>query len=387
MRSSWPVNSLPDSGADRGFVLIAAVSGRALAAAASRAGYRPLVVDLFGDLDTQALAAASVREPGGLSRGFRRDRLLPALEDLAAARAPVGLVYGTGFEDRPALLQAVADRYPLLGNSPATVRKVKRPVALAALCRRLGIPHPPMSRDGAGEGPWLEKRAGGSGGGHVRPARQWPISSRRHYLQRQLPGRTIAALVLADGARSIVLGFTEQWAEHAPGLTYRYGGAVRPAEISSQAAAGMTDAIDRIVPEVGLVGLNSADFVLDEDDFHLLEINPRPGATLDVFSADSLFHLHVEASRGRLPAQAPLFTGAKAAAVVYTRRRVVLPPNFGWPPWTADWQPSGVLVRAGEPLCTVLADAETPDRAYHDVVESAIGMRDYAELAYDSPDV
>jgi predicted ATP-grasp superfamily ATP-dependent carboligase len=224
MRLSWPVNSPPDSRADRGVVLIAAVSGRALAAAASRAGYRPLVVDLFGDLDTQAIAAASVRVPGGLSRGFRRDRLLPALEELATARAPAGLVYGTGFEDRPALLQAVADRYPLLGNSPATVRKVKQPAALAALCQLLGIPHPPMSREGEGEGPWLEKRAGGSGGGHVRPARQVPISSRRHYLQRRLPGRTIGALVLADGTRSMVLGFTEQWAEHAPGrLRYHPG--------------------------------------------------------------------------------------------------------------------------------------------------------------------
>ncbi len=35
-------------------VLIAATSGRALAASARRAGYRPLVADFFGDHDTIA---------------------------------------------------------------------------------------------------------------------------------------------------------------------------------------------------------------------------------------------------------------------------------------------------------------------------------------------
>ncbi|MDB5557347.1 MAG: hypothetical protein JWQ36_281, partial [Enterovirga sp.] len=37
-------------------ILILAQSGRALAAAARRAGLRPYVADLFGDEDTRALA-------------------------------------------------------------------------------------------------------------------------------------------------------------------------------------------------------------------------------------------------------------------------------------------------------------------------------------------
>ena len=38
-------------------VLIAAFSGRTLAQSARRAGYEPLVVDAFGDLDTREAAA------------------------------------------------------------------------------------------------------------------------------------------------------------------------------------------------------------------------------------------------------------------------------------------------------------------------------------------
>ncbi len=120
MPSSWPAN-LPESDSGR-FVLIAALSARALAAAARRAGYMPLVADLFADLDTQSIAAASERVDGNLAIGFPKRPLLRALERLADGRAPVGLVYGSGFERRGSLLRALRDQHALLGNSPETAR-------------------------------------------------------------------------------------------------------------------------------------------------------------------------------------------------------------------------------------------------------------------------
>src|SRR5690349_3096470 len=132
MHSPWPVSS-PVSGQ---FVLIAALSGRALAAAARRAGYQPLVADLFGDLDTQAIAAASVRVEGSMARGPARRPLLDALDRLADGRAPMGLVYGSGFERRTSLLRVFAKRHRLLGNPPNVVGRTANPAAFAELCRR-----------------------------------------------------------------------------------------------------------------------------------------------------------------------------------------------------------------------------------------------------------
>ena len=57
----------PEAGAA---ILIAAPSGRALAAAARRAGYRPLVADFFDDLDTRGFCAANRLIEGGLDTGF-----------------------------------------------------------------------------------------------------------------------------------------------------------------------------------------------------------------------------------------------------------------------------------------------------------------------------
>src|SRR5271167_309933 len=107
--------------ADQTTVLIAAASGRALAASARRADFIPLVADCFGDDDTLALALAHTRLRMSASTGIEAGRLLEALTTLAAAHQPMGIVCGTGFEDRPELLARIEQRWRLLGNFSQTV--------------------------------------------------------------------------------------------------------------------------------------------------------------------------------------------------------------------------------------------------------------------------
>jgi predicted ATP-grasp superfamily ATP-dependent carboligase len=341
------------SGAEARAVLIAAVSGRVLAEAARRDGYAPLVADLFGDADTAALAAAHAVVPGGLARGLRRRPLLAALDRLAEGRRPVGVVYGGGLDGRPGVIAALGRRYRLFGNDAATVARLKDPFAFAALCRDCGVPHPPIARRPDGEGAWLSKRAGGGGGAHVRPARG-PVRPPR-YLQRRVAGRPVSALLLGDRRRAMVLGFSEQWTAPAPHAPFRYGGAARPAALTPAEAAALGEAAARIAAAVGLVGLNSADFLLRPDGFDLLEINPRPGASLDVFDRAPLFALHLAACAGHLPARPPAPGPAAAAMVVYAPRALVVRERFAWPDWASDRERAGP-VPAAAPLCTVRAE-------------------------------
>src|SRR5260370_36751189 len=101
--------------------------------------------------------------------------------------------------------------------------------------------------------------------------------------------------------------------------------------------------------------------MVDGDEFWILEINPRPGATLDIFEDDeaSLFSLHLEACAGDLPDRAPRLAGAKASAIFYAERDVIAPERFEWPDWSADRPNAGIAIKAGEPLCTVHAAATT----------------------------
>jgi predicted ATP-grasp superfamily ATP-dependent carboligase len=315
----------------------------------------PLVADLFGDQDTRVIAAANEVVPGTLAHGPSAGPLFAALERLAAGRNIAGLVTGSGFEHRPHLLDKLSQRYRLLGNAGTAVRRLKDPFAFAEICRQLGIPHPEIHRAIAPLPGWLIKRAGAAGGTHIRAVREGERLRRREYSQQLRAGEPISALFLANGTHNLTLGFSRQWPDPTPDRPFRFGGAARP--VAPACAARMLQAIVAIVQEVGLLGLNSADFLVRENEFDLLEINPRPGATLDIYRHPSLFRLHVAACAGELPSQAPIFAGAAACAVVYAQRTFELTAGFPWPDWVADRQAPGPVVQDA-PFCTVVAEAE-----------------------------
>lgn len=343
-------------------VLIVAASGRALAASARRGGLVPLVADWFADEDMTVLAESYVHLADGLARGMRADALDAALDTLAAGRSPCGVVWGTGFEDRPVLLDHIAARWPLIGNPADVVAQVKDPIVFAALCRKAGIAHPVTTEDAPAREGWLVKRRGGSGGAHVVPVRQQTDTDT--YAQQRVDGAAVSALFLADGRDAVVLGFSAQWTAPAPDRPFRYGGAVRPAGLAPTLERTLADAIGRLVAEVPLRGLNSADFLVDGNDVWLLEINPRPGATLDLFEpgTGSLFAAHVEACAGRLRAPS-LEAAARAAAIVYATHDIASVSAVSWPAWTTDRPRAGTTIRAGAPLCTVHAISATAGEA------------------------
>lgn len=346
-------------------VLIAAQSGRALAQAARRAGLRPYVADLFGDADTLALAETCRVMPGRFGRGMVPEAALDALDGLAAeAGDSLGVVLGSGFEDDPALIADIARRHRLIGASAETVAVLKDPFAFAALCARLGVPHPAVSA-GPVDDPsrWLAKARGGSGGGHIRPA-ETAMPEPGHYLQARVPGRPYALNGLAAGGDVRVLALTEQWCSPAPGRPFRYGGAVAFAEgetgpLPAPLVAAITRAAGRIVAATGLTGLFSADFLSDGSEWWLTEINPRPGATLDVLDRRSrpLLPAHVAAclSGGRQIDLGAPPVDAAASAICYAGCDHAPVPTVAWPPHVRDRPGAGTVVRRDAPLCTVFA--------------------------------
>jgi predicted ATP-grasp superfamily ATP-dependent carboligase len=210
----------------------------------------------------------------------------------------------------------------------------------------------------------MAKRRGGSGGGHVAAAAAKEFAEGMYY-QSRVPGTPVSALLLANGACAIALGLSEQWTCPTSRQPFRYGGAVRPADIAPALAERLAESACRLAVALSLTGLNSADFIVDGDDFWILEINPRPGATLDIFETDggSLFSLHIAACAGNLIEEAPRLDGAKASAIFYAEHDVITPEWFEWPSWSADRPNAGIAIRASEPLCTVHAGAATAAEA------------------------
>jgi hypothetical protein len=346
-------------------ILVAALSGRALAAAARRAGARAIVLDLFADADTAAYAAHCVKLPAG-PHGFERIALFEAVARLAPAAS--GFFYGAGFEHDPVLLAEIARHLPLLGNRPEAVAAVKEPLRFAALLAWLGLPHPETRRAPPAEDrdAWLVKSVGGAGGAHVARAVSAAAAPDTYY-QRRVAGTPLSALFLADGRAARLVGFSEQWvaaAEHAP---FRYGGCAGPVIPAPRLVERIAEACAALTAATGLVGLNSLDLLVEGERFNVLEINPRPGATLDLFDgagSRSLWRRHLGAVAGNLPPpdDAPM-RRARAAAVVYAPREIVIPRGMVWPRWTADRGVVGSRVDRDAPLCTVRVAAGTAGAA------------------------
>lgn len=363
MPTTPPARSPADTVAEGPDIVVAALSARALAAAARRAGRRPAAIDLFADLDTGQLAESCLRLPSDalrLESGPLRDSL--ARIDLRG----LPLVYGAGFEDDPALLAALAEDRPLLGNRAEVVARVKDPFRFAAALNRLGISHPTVAPalDGSPD-VHLRKRIGGSGGAHITAATDAQAKP-GWYVQRRVAGHAVSVLFLADGDRAVIVGLSRQWTAPTAASPYRYGGAAGPWRCPERWTPTLPAMINRLAAAFELVGLNSADFLVTGSAVHLLEINPRPGATLDVFDRPPLpplLGLHLDACAGRLPDRLPALSGCHAAAVLYADAPIRIETGRRWPAWTADRPVAPTVIGCGEPVCTVFGEGPSATAA------------------------
>jgi len=371
---------------------IAAVCSRPFVSAAAAAGYQVIALDAFADADTQraAFQTYQLKYADGHFDTADFERVLNSLPTDAVAGEFVGLVYGSGFEPVPELLEMAARQMPLIGNTPRVLRNLKRPRQFFMLLEVLQIPHPEVSFKPLGpkskEAGWLYKQAGGSGGTHIRKA--LPIASlppeTGHYFQREVAGMPISLLFAADGKQARPIGFNQQWVAPKPGMPYRYGGAVSHVELPAEVRKQLLDAAQRLTNAVGLRGLNSLDALMDGEQLWVLEINPRLSATFDLYQspACNLFDLHIQACTGEIANWPHLPQRAKAHHMIYAWRDMVLPQNVEWPAWAADLPVPGSRIAADNPICTVFADAENAASAHELVLERAQALQAVVENYY-----
>jgi predicted ATP-grasp superfamily ATP-dependent carboligase len=355
-------------------VLIAAFSGRSLAQSARRAGYRPYVVDAFGDLDMRESAEDFRVIDGAMQGGFHTKPLITALNELSqsAPTAPIGLVLGSGFEDKPRLVSALGSRFKLLGADADTYKDCKEPRTFFPLLDKLGIAHPETQMaPPANPQDWISKRVGGSGGRHIRDcgARPEQKAKPRRYFQKRVSGTrySVGGLVnipTSDGGRSDPYFLTKQWISPSRTHPYRFGGCVSRPACDPNLLRDLVNVASRVADELGIKGMASFDFIVNDRTPYLLEINPRPGASADVLddAAGDHFRAHMAAWAG-----AEYWPGASAApkamAILHADRGALVIGDTPWPEWSADRGAPGTLVPEGTPLASVFAEGTTADAA------------------------
>ncbi|MGZ8248841.1 ATP-grasp domain-containing protein [Methylomagnum sp.] len=339
-------------------LLIVSCSARMLVRSAARAGFRPVALDLYADADTQEYAEVAVPlVPDQV--GFDAGYLLATAARLAPAeRYP--LVYGSGLDIAPDLLERLAAGRELLGNPPETVRLLRTPERFFELLRQLDIPFPEVRfQPPTDPALWLVKAGCGEGGKGVRFCAQKTPASAGEYYQRRVSEPPMSALFLADGERARIIGFNTLWTASQQGRPFLFVGAVNRAELAPEQRGQVRSCVARLVRALGLKGLNSLDFMRDGDTCRALEINPRPSATMALYDRDfpvGLLEAHIRACRGRLGDGAPMGRAVRAFRAVFAPRAFTVPEAVDWPGWCCDRPAPGTRFDTGQPVCTVEAD-------------------------------
>ena len=343
---------------------VAALSTRALAEAARDDGFEVIALDLFGDADTRRACSqwASIGAPGSMH--IDADRLLTSLRGLAQRGDVVGWIAGSGLEGRPELLAQGAALLPLLGTQADAVKRVRDSHAFFAFLDAEQIAHPAVRAtaldDTAG---WLIKDAHGCGGWHIRraPVRSGEAMPPHHYFQREMPGTPMSATFIADGREACVLGFNEQIVRSFGERPFVYCGVVGPVALAPDVAGRITAVVRALTREFDLRGLCGLDFLLDDETFGVLEVNPRPPASMALYGRGTMA-AHVRAClHGDLP-RAPWLIVERTVAgteIVYASRPLSLDSaamqRLAQRPECHDLPADATRFEAGDPVCSVSA--------------------------------
>jgi uncharacterized protein len=330
-------------------VLVVAVSARMLAQLAAADGYDVVAVDRFGDVDLRAIAdVATAPDANGLV-------------ELAERMRADAVVYGAGLENRPDLVARLSEGRELFGTPSVLLDAVRDPWAVGEVACAAGARAPHTTVDPRDADGWLRKPRRGGGG---RGVRRWAGGRLRatEILQRRVDGLPCSAVAVGDGRGAVVLGLTEQLLRPR---SYAWAGNATPPRLAAAELSVLGEQLravcDAVVARFGLRGAFGVDAVWDGRHAWVLEVNPRPTASLELFGSGS-FALHVRGARRQTLAAPPPTACARVKLVLFADRDIRAPELDWWPAGLVrDIPHPGEAIARGQPVCTLVSQTAEPE--------------------------
>ncbi len=331
---------------------------------AREAGFEAHVIDLFGDQDTRFAARTTTALTPNRYFDFNAGELLGAIAGQQCLNGPMPIVCGSAFERAPAPLAAMARHYRVLGCEAEVYRRLlDLPALFETLRREEGIDTPITSWQAPTRpGDWLRKRIGGSGGDHIEQAQAARCASREYYFQKRAWGASRSALFIANGRECRYYGCAEHLRWHGS-ASFRYEGARRLLNVPASLRAGLERIGAILTARLALRGCFGIDFLWREDArLTLLDINPRPTATLELWpERHRMFSAHLAAcTEETLLYSSPQADTQRAHLILYADAPWRVADGLAWPAWIADQPRAGTPMPRGAPLCTLQGEGATP---------------------------
>ena len=338
-----------------------------LALAARQSGLIPLVIDLYADQDTRAISEAVCQVDA-----LDEQSLRAALDDILGRFLVTLAIYGSGLESSPGCVEILEQTFELLGNDYATFLKVQNKRLFFELLSRFGVPFPevvygrPRSR-----ADWLIKPFQGEGGAGISCFAGQPVIGKAVYWQKAIEGISGSALFLANGQGGArLIGFNTQWCSGTePDSEFIFAGIINNSPLSLEQEQRVGKWIQVLIGAYALKGLNTLDFIVQDDKVFVLEINPRPSASLQLYGSDLLL-MHIDACYGRLERTFVSVPGFCGFQIVYADATLRISEHFQWPEECADLPAPGLIIRKGRPICSIIARDKSLQRVYEKLMKT-----------------
>ena len=376
--------------------VVVGATARAFVESAVRLGWTAHAADLFGDVDLAAMAAEVVRLGTAGSAPYP-----DGIPSVVSSFPEAVCIYTGALENHPDVIAAIAATRPLAGCSADTVRRIRDPARLAAVVRDAGLRFPDTFDSPAGlpvDGSFLIKplrSAGGRGVRFWRGGRPDP-AGRGVVWQRFIHGECRSASYVARDGTAQLVGSSRPLTEATwcGGRSFSYCGSIDvPLDRLPDCLRGTFDRLGTaLAAAFRLTGLFGIDGVVDaEDEVTVLEVNPRPTATMELVERATGW----SAAAAHLAACGWVATPPTIAAAdsIWAKAVVFAPPTATAPavgeaiaslserwsrddglPAVADIPHHDERPSPGAPLVTVFARGDTHDHAFATLRERVLEL-------------
>lgn len=331
-------------------ILVLGYNTRYIACSARRAGYKVYSVSHYDDIDLV----------GCVESLATFDDMPENVEPWLKKYDVDHVVLGSGFEDadiRPSLV---------LGNDPRIVKNVANKLWLAEKLETLDISHPHTLEQDEIRFPCVGKPVRGGGGIKnlfIENKSMMPEED-GYFFQEYLEGMPLSVSVLSTGSEAMPIAVNEilvgkKWLGQL--RPFGYCGNVTP--YATKFKEQMFDIARKLIPELGLVGSNGIDFIVNKDGPHVLEINARFQGSLDsveIATGQNLFKAHVDAINGKLTEMKVKQYGMKG--IIFATHKTLISGNLKTP-MVADIPRPGKIYEAGEAIATIMGSGATRGEA------------------------
>ncbi len=317
------------------YVLIIAQSGRMLAALAKQADENTLVIDLFADEDTLALANHYSQVAT-----LVLDTIKPLLMRLKEQFNIIKVVYGSGLEQYPETLAYLQHNFKVCGCDVMDIDFQ----GLDAL----NINYPAVSFYYPDEPEkWLIKSFQSAGGMGVSGCDRKIVLG--EYYQRFCAGILGSALFVANGKDVQIIGFHRQWS--VSDTDFRFAGIIQYQGYPEQLQALVYAWLIELVAYYDIQGLGSLDFIVNGERCYFLELNLRPPASAMLYPELPLWQIHTESLVDFI---VPEIDEISAMQVMYATQDYAI-GELQWPDWCVDRPQKQSNIKKNEPLCSIMA--------------------------------